>query len=103
MLQAFYEVQDALEKEKNLTLYPQQLGLRVSLARTIFERQKEKYLFGVVEYLSFLTAQQSLQELEQTYLAKQLELIKYRIALHRSLAGGFIPFDVTHHWSHYEN
>lgn len=103
MLQAFHEVQDALEKEKNLTLYLQQLGQRVNLARTIFERQKEKYLFGVVEYLSFLTAQQSLQELEQTYLAKQLELIKYRIALHRSLAGGFIPFDVTHYWSYYEN
>ena len=103
MLQAFYEVQDALEKEKNLTLYLQQLGQRLSLARTIFERQGEKYLLGVVEYLSFLNAQQSLQELEQTHLSKQLELIKYRIALHRSLAGGFIPFDVTYHWSHYEN
>ena len=103
MLQAFYDVQEALEREKNLTLYLTGLDARVTLSRITFERQKEKYLFGVVEYLSVLSAQQSLQELEQTRLSKHLELIKYRIALHRSLAGGFLSYDVTNEWSNHDH
>lgn len=102
LLQAFYESQEALEREKDATLSFSQLNTRVLLARNIFERQREKYLYGVVEFLNVLNAQQSYYELEQTKLSKQLERIKYRIALHRSLAGGFMPYNVHHEWSQYD-
>lgn len=103
LLQAFYEVQDALEKEKNTLIYLNHLNERIFLSKATFERQLEKYRFGVVEYLSVVTAEQSLHELEQSYLTKQLELIKYRISLHRSLAGGFLSFDISHEWSRDDN
>jgi len=102
MLQAFGEVQEAQNREINLTLYLHQLNGRIILARNIFDRQREKYLLGVVEYLSVLSAQQSLYDVEQTYLSKKLELIKYRIALHRSLAGGFLDRSILEDWSSYE-
>ena len=50
-----------------------------------------------------LSAQQSLQELQQTELSKQLERIKYRIALHRSLGGSFIEHDIEKEWRNYAN
>ncbi len=102
LLQAFGEVQEALSREINLSEYLHQLKTRINLAYTIFERQREKYLLGVVEYISVLNAQQSLHDLEQTHLNKQLELIKYRIALHRSLAGGFLDQSILEDWSSYE-
>ena len=103
MLQAFYDVNEALEREKNLEVYMRQLSHRSTLANAILERQSEKYLFGVVEYLSVLNAQQSLQELQQTALSKHLEHIKYRIALHRALGGGFIQHDIEKEWRNYDN
>lgn len=103
LLQAFYEVQDALEKEKNTLIYLNHLNERILLSKATFERQLEKYRFGVVEYLSVVTAEQSLHELEQSYLTKQLELIKYRISLHRALSGGFLSFDISHEWSRDDN
>ncbi len=56
-----------------------------------------------MEYLSVLNAQQSLQELQQTALSKHLEHIKYRIALHRALGGGFIQHDIEKEWRNYDN
>lgn len=103
MLQAFYDVNEALEREKNLQMYLHQLHNRTTLANAILERQSEKYLFGVVEYLSVLNAQQSLQELQQTTLSKHLEQIKYRISLHRSLGGSFIEHDIEKEWRNYAN
>ena len=102
MLQAFGEVQEAQNREINLTLYLRELDGRITLAQNIFDRQREKYLLGVVEYLSVLSAEQSLYDLEQTRLSKRVELIKYRIALHRSLAGGFLDRSILEDWSSYE-
>ena len=84
-------------------MYLHQLHNRTTLANAILERQSEKYLFGVVEYLSVLNAQQSLQELQQTTLSKHLEQIKYRISLHRSFGGSFIEHDIEKEWRNYAN
>lgn len=103
LVQAFYEVQDAVEKEKTTALSLYQLNQRILLSKAIFERQLDKYRFGGIEYLNVLVAEQNLHDLEQTYLSKQLELIKYRISLHRSLAGGFLSLDIPHEWSQNDN
>jgi len=103
LLEAFGEVEDALEAEKTQTQYLNQLNERVYLARIIFERQKAKYEYGVETYLNILNAQASLQELEQTKLLKQQALISERIALHRSLAGGLLEYDVDHEWRKNDN
>jgi outer membrane protein, multidrug efflux system len=102
LLEAFKEVQDALENEKTHTLYLHHLDERIALAKVILERQQAKYRFGMVGYLGVLNAQESLQELEQTRLSKQLDLLKYRIALHRSLAGGMMEYDVINEWRKYD-
>jgi len=103
LLEAFGEVEDALEAEKTQTQYLNQLNERVHLAQIIFERQRAKYAYGVETYLNVLNAQSSLQELEQTKLLKQQTLISERIALHRSLAGGLLEYDVNHEWRNYDN
>ena len=102
LLEAFKEVQDALENEKTKTLYLHHLDERLALAKIILERQEAKYRYGMVGYLSVLNAQESLQELEQTRLSQHLELLKYRIALHRSLAGGMMTYDVNNEWRNYD-
>lgn len=103
LLEAFGEVEDALEAEKTQTQYLNQLNERVALAQVIFERQKAKYEYGVETYLNVLNAQASLQELEQTKLSKQQNLISERIALHRALAGGLLDYDVKQEWRKYDN
>ncbi len=103
LLLAFNETLEAQHKEQMQARYNLQLDERIALARFIFERQQNKYLYGIVEYLSVLNAQQSLQELEQTKLSKELEIIKYRIALYRSLGGGFISLDNDKEWRNYDN
>jgi NodT family efflux transporter outer membrane factor (OMF) lipoprotein len=103
LLEAFSEVQDALEAEKTQTQYLNHLDQRVHFAKIIYERQKAKYAYGIETYLSVLNAQQSLQELEQTRLLKRLNLISERIALHRALAGGLFYYDVKQAWRDYEN
>ena len=103
LLEAFNETLEAENKEAMQLRYNLQLDERIALARSIFERQQNKYLYGIVEYLNVLNAQQSLQELEQTKLSKELEIIKYRIALYRSLGGGFISLDNDKEWRNYDN
>ncbi|MDD3343549.1 MAG: TolC family protein [Sulfurospirillaceae bacterium] len=103
LIGAFNETLEAEHKEAMQTRYNAQLNERLILARAIFERQQSKYLYGTVQYLSVLNAQQSLQELEQTQLTKELENIKYRIALYRSLGGAFITQDIDHEWRNYDN
>lgn len=103
LLEAFNETLEAEHKEQMQMRYNLQLDERIALARSIFERQQNKYLYGIVEYLNVLNAQQSLQELEQTKLSKELDIIKYRIALYRSLGGGFISLDNDKEWRNYDN
>ncbi|MCD8477518.1 MAG: TolC family protein [Sulfurospirillum sp.] len=91
-----------MENEKTKTLYLHHLDERLALAKIILERQQAKYRYGMVGYLSVLNAQESLQELEQTRLSQHLELLKYRIALHRSLAGGMMTYDVNNEWRNYD-
>jgi len=99
MLQAFGESQEALNREINTTLYLRQIEARITLAQNIFQRQREKYLLGVVDYNNVLSAEQSLYDLQQSHLSKQLERIKYRISLHRSLSGGFLNPSINDEWS----
>ncbi|MDD2384737.1 MAG: TolC family protein [Sulfurospirillaceae bacterium] len=103
LIVAFNETLEAAHKESMQTRYNTQLDERLKLARSILERQQTKYLYGIVEYLNVLSAQQSLQDLEQMKLSKELENIKYRIALYRSLGGAFITHDVDKEWKNYDN
>lgn len=89
VLKAFGEVEDALVREDRQKAYLNQLTRRVTLATQIFGQTQLRYTKGATDYLDVLQAQKSLQGLQSQHLTAQRQLIEYRIALYRALAGGW--------------
>ncbi len=89
VIEAIREVEDGLQREKDLQKLIENLSHRLELARKTSSLLKEKYLAGDVEYLRFLTSQLNVDELERQLVSLRLELIKNRIALYKAIAGPF--------------
>ena len=89
VLEALVEVEDALAQERRQRGYLEQLQERVRLGRNVLERQRDYYRSGGGDFLNVLDAQRSLQARERETVAARRELIGFRIALYRALAGGF--------------
>lgn len=96
VLDAFREVEDALIREQKQRERIQNLQVRLSLARDSYEQIQLGYFNGANEFISVLDAQDELQGIERDYLRARRNLIEFRIALYRALAGGFeTPFEKT--------
>lgn len=89
VLASFREVEDALASERHQRKKLDNLDARVDLARKTYQQLRVQYLNGVVDYLGVLDALTAEQELVRDRLAARLELLEFRIALYRALAGGF--------------
>lgn len=89
VLTSFQEVEDALVQEDQQRQLIESLDAQRRLARGTLERLRERYVQGASDYLDVLDALASLQGLERDLLTARRELIDFRIALHRALAGGF--------------
>lgn len=89
VLTAFGEVEDALAQERRQSERIDSLTLQLDLAQRAVDELRRQYLNGVTDYLSVLTAVRDLQRLERDVLSARLDLIAYRVALYRALAGGF--------------
>ena len=63
-------------------------GRQVNLARQTYEQLRIQYFNGVGDYLDVLTALDQEQQLRRDLLSARLNLLEYRIALYRALAGG---------------
>ena len=87
VLTAIREVEDALVRERYQREYISELDKNLALAEATLEEAKARYLNGLSDYLSFLTALVSLQNLQRTKVTAQRQLLSYRISLHRSLGG----------------
>ena len=90
VLEALVEVEDALVQERRQRGYLGQLEERVRLGRAVLERQRDYYRSGGGDFLNVLEAQRSLQARERERVTARRQLIGYRIALYRALAGGFL-------------
>ena len=87
VLTAIREVEDALAREKFHRQYISELDKNLALSEATLEEAKARYLNGLSDYLPFLTALVSLQNLQRTRVSAQRQLLSYRISLHRALGG----------------
>jgi len=89
ILTAFREVEDALAQEKKQREKIQSIRNQLEIARQAYEQLRIEYFNGMGNYLDVLTALDEEQQLQRDLLAAKMVLLEYRIALYRSLAGGF--------------
>lgn len=89
VLTAFQEVENALLQEQKQQERLSVLEERITLAERTYERLRSSYLNGSTDYLDVLTALNQAQQLRRDRIGAQLRLLEVRVALYRSLAGGF--------------
>jgi NodT family efflux transporter outer membrane factor (OMF) lipoprotein len=89
ILDALGEIETALTREKQQTLYLESLREQLGIARETNERNRERYIKGQIDYIRVLESLQSLQALERSVITAQRALIGFRIDLYRSIAGSF--------------
>lgn len=89
VLTAFQEVEDALVLEEKQAESIRNIERQVELMEKTNKQLRAEYLNGMSNYLDVLTASHQEQQLRRNLLIAKLQLLEYRIALYRSLAGGF--------------
>lgn len=89
VLNALREVEDALQQEFYQRKYLESLRQQLTLAQRTYERTRQSYLKGQLDYIRVLESLVSTQTLERNELSARRQLIEYRIELCRSLAGGW--------------
>jgi NodT family efflux transporter outer membrane factor (OMF) lipoprotein len=89
VLTALLEVEDSLHQEYYQRQYSENLKRQLTLSQRAYERTRESYLKGQLDYIRVLESQVSMQALERNELSARRQLIEYRIELCRSLAGGW--------------
>ncbi len=89
ILEALGEVEDALVREEKQREHLASLERQLELADRSEASLRNRYLKGTADYQRVLSAQLSTQALQRKRLTALRELIGYRIALCRALAGGW--------------
>ena len=89
VLNALAEVENALVRERRHVEYLASLTAQLDLSAQTIEQTRQQYMGGAKNYLRVLDAQRSHQRLQRTMLLEKLQLIEFRIALYRALAGGW--------------
>ncbi|MFH1214986.1 MAG: TolC family protein [Pseudomonadota bacterium] len=89
ILIAFKEVEDSLFAESQQRKMLDNIEKQLELSSLSTEQIKDRYIHGSMDFLRFLTALISHQELERSRIRAQRELIEHRINLCRALAGGW--------------
>jgi outer membrane protein TolC len=89
VLEAIQEVEDGLANEFHQREYLDRLSEELAAARQAQVQAQLHYVKGATDYLSVLTETLSAQALERTLVREKADLVKYRVALHRVLGGGW--------------
>lgn len=89
LLSASSEVEDSLTAESGLFETERILATQIELAGANLERSRALYVNGLTDYLTVLTALQSLQSLERQAITTRQELLKNRIRLYLALGGSW--------------
>jgi NodT family efflux transporter outer membrane factor (OMF) lipoprotein len=86
---AFQEVEDALAQEAQQIDRIDSLETQLELAKKTYEQLRSQYLNGAADFIDVLIALREQQAIERSLLTANLDRLSFRIALYRSLAGGF--------------
>lgn len=89
VLTAFQEVENALIQEKNQNKRIKSIEAQVALVKQTYEQLRIEYFNGISDYLDVLTTLTNEQRLQRELISAKLDLLEFRIALYRALAGGF--------------
>lgn len=90
VLSAFQEVEDALSLERHQVLRIGNLARQLELSRDTYSQLRSEYLNGAADFIDVLESLRDQQDLERELLSARLLRVEYRIALYRSIAGGFM-------------
>lgn len=88
VLVAFQEVEDALILERKQQEAIAVLEEQLLLAEQVYLQLRVEYFNGMADYLDVLIALDQEQQLRRNLVSAKLNLLEYRIALYRALAGG---------------
>jgi len=89
ILTALQEVEDALFAESQQRNFLVSLDRQIVLSNQSMEQTRERYIYGDMDFLRFLTTILNHQSLQRSRISAGRQLIAYRISLYRSLAGGW--------------
>lgn len=89
VLIAFQEIEDALIQETKQLERIEVIENQVKLAEQAFEQLRIEYLNGSIAYLDVLVTLNQQQQLHRDLINAERDLLEFRIALYRALAGGF--------------
>jgi len=89
ILTALREVEDALIQEKKQTQRIRSIEEQVRYSNQTIQRLQFEYFNGIGNYIDVLTALANNQALRRDLLTAKRQLLEFRIALYRALAGGF--------------
>jgi len=87
VLGALQEVETALSQDRQQTLLLASIREQLTLAGQTYERNRESFMKGQVDYIRVLESLQSLQGLERSEVTARRILIQRRIDLYRAIAG----------------
>lgn len=90
VLTAIGEVENALAQEARQRDYLKSLETELNHAREAYDEARNRFRQGIGDYLTTLTALQSMQRVERTLIAAESGIVSYRIDLYKALGG---------HWS----
>ncbi len=85
--QAMREVYDARILEAKQAETVVQLGRELEAARNTLEQSEDRYRNGLVDYLSVLSAQTRVQQLERNTVSARRRQLSYRVQFCRAIAG----------------
>lgn len=88
-LEALVEVEDALVQERFQLDLLEQIDRQVELARTSLGEAQQRYINGLNDYLTVITAISVLQNLERRQIAERRALFVIRTRLYRALGGSW--------------
>lgn len=89
VLTAIQEVEDTLISEQKLQEEFNALKNQLTLAEKALAVARNRYMKGLITYLPVLTELQNVEQLQQSLLNQQLDLLTNRVTLYRSLGGNW--------------
>lgn len=87
VLTALQEVEDALSQEFSQRRYVDSLNQQLRTVAQVYDRTRDSYLNGQLDYIRVLEALVSQQSLQRDVLTARRELLEARVELCRALAG----------------
>ncbi len=89
VLESLQEVEDAISQEYYQRQYVENLQQQLTLSRQVYERTRQNYIKGQIDYIRVLESLVSQQTLERNELTARRTLIDRRIDLCRAIASGW--------------